>query len=151
MEKWKVFFQVLHHVIFLILPTTTLCIDLMFQVSGTINKQWEKIMVDGTMPFSMLGIYCCLWDLQAISLSHKIYINVFLLLIPLACLCWRKPWCRKVLHSGKNQPEETWVSSLNSSYQNLVEQRLCFHYIPIQSAKYQALTLTDEARHFFFL
>lgn len=117
----------------------------MFHVSGTINKQWEKTMVDGTVPFSTLGIYCYLWDLQAILFPLRFYINVFLLLITLACICWRKPWCRKVLHGGKNQLEETWDSSLNGSFQNLVEQRLCFHYTPIQSDKYEALPMTDKA------
>lgn len=114
---------------------------LMLQVSGTINKQWEKTMVDGTVPFSTLGIYCYLWDLQAISFPLKFSINVFLLLTTLACICWRKPWCRKVLQSGKNQLEETWVSA---SYQNLVEQRVCFHYISTQSDRYEALAITDE-------
>lgn len=94
-------FQVLHHIVFFNLPTIALCIDLMFQVSGIINKQWEKTMVDGTVPFSMLGIYCYLWDLQAISFPLKFYINVFLFLITLACICWRKPWCTKVLTSLK--------------------------------------------------
>lgn len=144
-RRLKSSIQVLHHIGFFNLTTTALCIDLIFQVSGTINKQWEKTTVDGTVPFSMLGIYCYLWDLQAISFPLKFYINVFLFLITLACICWRKPWCRKVPPSGKNQLEETWVSSSNSSYQNLFEQRCCFHYIPIQSDRYEALAMTDKA------